>query len=198
MNLFLGFVADNNDPLKVGRCKVRIVGLYDSLTMAELPWLQAVNPLNSAVIFPPAIGAQIICMALDAHNQTILMLGQIPGINDSTNSPDNHSRSAARYPSSSSMVTPSGHCIEFDDTPLGERLYIIHKSGSHIMMEPDGTVNISGNDVNITANSSITLDCSDIDAPNNFGVSSAYTGSFTNHTGSVMSIVEGIIINVLP
>lgn len=198
MNLHFGFVADNNDPLKIGRCKVRIVGLYDSLTLDELPWLQGIIPLNHEVIFPPAIGAQIICMSLDEHNQTILMLGQIPGVNDSSNSPDNNSRSIARYPKSRSLVTASGHCIELDDTPAGERLYIIHKSGSHIMMEPDGTVNISGNDVNITANSSITLDCSDIDAPNNFGVSSAYTGSFVNYTGSTMSIVEGIVINVLP
>jgi hypothetical protein len=96
-------------------------------------------------------------MSLDEHNQTLLMLGQIPGINDSTNSPDNQSRSLSRYPKNRSLVTASGHCIEFDDTPNGERVYIIHKNGSHIKMEPDGSIVLNGNSIEITADSDITL-----------------------------------------
>lgn len=87
-NYYLGFVEDNVDPMKVGRCKVRIVGLYDSLSKSDLPWIQPMIPLNHDVVYPPKIGTQVICIALDEYNQVMLMIGAIPGINDATNAPD--------------------------------------------------------------------------------------------------------------
>jgi hypothetical protein len=88
MNFFPGIVEDNNDPLKIGRCKVRVIGLYDSLKLSELPWLQCVHPVNYDVVKPPKLGSQVICMAMDQNNQTLLIHGIIPGINDLTNTPD--------------------------------------------------------------------------------------------------------------
>ena len=35
---FIGVVEDNNDPLFKGRCKVRVFGKFDLLTVDELPW----------------------------------------------------------------------------------------------------------------------------------------------------------------
>lgn len=40
---WLGIVVDNNDPLKVGRCKVRIFEKFDKLADDELPWAVPVS-----------------------------------------------------------------------------------------------------------------------------------------------------------
>ena len=40
-------------------------------------------------------------------------------------------------------VTPSGHVIEYNDTPAGERILIKHRTGSGIDMLPDGSIGIS-------------------------------------------------------
>ena len=43
----------------------------------------------------------------------------------------------ARYPFNRVNQTESGHVIEIDDTPNGERINIQHMSGSFIEMHPD-------------------------------------------------------------
>lgn len=35
---YIGVVEDNNDPLKHGRCRVRVHGLYDDIATKDLPW----------------------------------------------------------------------------------------------------------------------------------------------------------------
>lgn len=40
-------------------------------------------------------------------------------------------------------MTPSGHIIEYNDTPGGERILIKHKSGAGVDMLPDGSIGIS-------------------------------------------------------
>ena len=48
----------------------------------------------------------------------------------------------ARYPFNRVNQTESGHVIEIDDTPNGERINIQHMSGSFIEMHPDGSIRI--------------------------------------------------------
>jgi len=48
----------------------------------------------------------------------------------------------ARYPFNRVNQTESGHVIEVDDTPNGERINIQHMSGSFIEMHPDGSIRI--------------------------------------------------------
>ena len=48
----------------------------------------------------------------------------------------------ARYPFNRVNQTESGHVIELDDTPNGERINIQHMSGSFIEMHPDGSIRI--------------------------------------------------------
>jgi hypothetical protein len=85
---YFGLVVNNNDPWKLGRCQVRLIGLYDSFTTADLPWIQMMLPINHHVIQPPEIGRQVVCMSLDDHNQHMLMVGIVPGVNDSDDTPD--------------------------------------------------------------------------------------------------------------
>ncbi len=45
-----------------------------------------------------------------------------------------------KYPYNKATRTPSGHLIEVDDTPDGERVRVTHRTGSFIEMGPDGSV----------------------------------------------------------
>lgn len=44
----------------------------------------------------------------------------------------------ARYPHNHVIETPSGHLIEYDDTPGYERIHFYHKSGTFTEFHPDG------------------------------------------------------------
>jgi len=101
----LGCVENRNDPLKLGRCQVRIVGLHTEdktvLSTDDLPWAYAMMPVNSASISglgwsPTGVvpGSWVICIFLDPDNQQPIMIGTIGGIpstktvsfiNDATN-----------------------------------------------------------------------------------------------------------------
>jgi hypothetical protein len=50
---------------------------------------------------------------------------------------------ATTYARSQIYETPSGHVIEYNDTPSGERILIKHNSGAGFDMRPDGTVVIN-------------------------------------------------------
>jgi len=87
-----GFVENNVDPLKVGRCQVRLIGYHtndtNQIPSDELYWCQSINPPNLSVINPPSIGSQVICISLDDTFQNVLILGVINGISDETEEPD--------------------------------------------------------------------------------------------------------------
>lgn len=64
--LYRGHVIDNNDPLKSGRCKINIFGLYDGVAEAELPWANACFPIGGAPgygsCYIPTIGSIVYVM----------------------------------------------------------------------------------------------------------------------------------------
>lgn len=89
---FLGVVEDREDPLKLGRLRVRIHNVHSEnkalTTTKELPWATVVNPINSASfnkigISPTGIvnGTTVIGFFLDGNdgNQPVI-LGTIAGI----------------------------------------------------------------------------------------------------------------------
>ena len=58
----------------------------------------------------------------------------------------------SQYPFNDVNETPSGHVVEYDDTPGGERILIKHRKGSGVEMRADGTVIITStnNKVEVT------------------------------------------------
>ena len=88
-----GFVEDVNDPLKIGRCKVRIVGLHvpnkNEIPTKDLPWAHPMMPYHSAsssgVGFSPTgilPGTWVIGFFKDGEScQQPMILGTFPGIN---------------------------------------------------------------------------------------------------------------------
>lgn len=82
---FVGIVVRNDDPLKLGRARVRIFGYHNLdntlLPNEELPWAHAVSPLgNSTSPKSPPIGTWVIGFFLDGEMaQQPVMLGAING-----------------------------------------------------------------------------------------------------------------------
>ena len=91
MKLYEGCVENRNDPLKLGRCQVRIVGLHthdkNILPTKDLPWAYPLQPLTSAAIsgighspVGPVEGTWVIITFRDSDEQMPVMMGTIGGI----------------------------------------------------------------------------------------------------------------------
>jgi hypothetical protein len=83
---WIGVVEDRNDPLKIGRAKVRIFGYHTSdqtlLPTEELPWALPVAPLNNPYgVKSPAESSWVLGFFLDGQiAQQPVMLGVLPGV----------------------------------------------------------------------------------------------------------------------
>lgn len=90
MQLFTGCVENRFDPLKLGRCQVRIVGLHTEnrihLPTSDLPWAYPVAPITSAGTsgigsspIGPVEGSWVLITFMDAEQQQPMMLGTLGG-----------------------------------------------------------------------------------------------------------------------
>jgi hypothetical protein len=91
MKLYTGIVENRIDPLNLGRCQVRIVGLHThdkaQLPTADLPWAYPLQPVTSAAMngigftpIGPLEGTSVVVMFTDDDLQQPVMLGTIGGV----------------------------------------------------------------------------------------------------------------------
>ncbi len=89
--LYIGVVENRHDPMKLGRCQVRVVGLHThdktQLPTGDLPWATPMQPVTSAALsgigstpLGPVEGSWVIVMFTDEANQFPIMIGTIGGI----------------------------------------------------------------------------------------------------------------------
>lgn len=89
-NFYIGIVEDRNDPLMIGRVRVRVVGLHihnkDQLPTEDLPWAMVMQPATStsgmgSIAAGPAEGTSVIIIFNDfPHNQQPIVIGALGGI----------------------------------------------------------------------------------------------------------------------
>lgn len=88
---YIGVVENRKDPLKLGRCQVRIIGLMTDnkteLPTNDLPWATPIQSINSAGISgigwsPTGLveGSWVVIEFIDENQQYPLMVGVISGI----------------------------------------------------------------------------------------------------------------------
>jgi hypothetical protein len=82
---WIGVIEDRNDPLKLGRCRVRCVGWHSENKMQlptnMLPWATPIIPVNSSNVYAPKEGDMIFGFFVDGENaQEPVMIGALPGI----------------------------------------------------------------------------------------------------------------------
>ena len=88
---YTGCVENRLDPLKLGRCQVRVVGIHTEnkieLPTFDLPWAHPMMPINSASMnglgwSPTGVvqGSWVVVIFLDDAQQQPIMLGTLGGI----------------------------------------------------------------------------------------------------------------------
>jgi hypothetical protein len=80
-----GIVEDRQDPLKLGRCRVRCVGWHAEdksyLPTDMLPWALPSNPINHTHVYAPKEGDMVFGFFADGESaQVPIMLGVFPNI----------------------------------------------------------------------------------------------------------------------
>ena len=89
---WIGIVEDVDDPLKLGRCKVRCFGYHSdkndkTIKTEDLPWATVmVSPNTSRMYSPLRPGAWVVGFFFDSLDaQEPVIMGYIPGIGNSSN-----------------------------------------------------------------------------------------------------------------
>jgi len=82
---WVGVVEDRDDPLKLGRCKVRIFGRHSEnmvlLPTKDLPWASAMLPINNTSVYTVKEGDRVMGFFMDGENAKIpVMMGLMPTI----------------------------------------------------------------------------------------------------------------------
>jgi hypothetical protein len=193
--LFRGVVEDNNDPLQIGRVRVRIYGLHTSnnenssekfefVRTVDLPWAEVmgsfglVGGVGLSHVLRQGTWVWVILENNDPNKP--IVMGTITGVNSTSSSgkaasgegffdpsgvyphdsrkteplkdngtspgeiksrsnrSDMHPKMDTNYRTNIILETESGHLIELEDTPGGERIKISHKTGSFLYIDKDG------------------------------------------------------------
>lgn len=146
---FRGVVVDDQDPLKSGRVKIRVFGIYDNVPEEALPWAIYTDPLMGGQsgfgsFFIPDIGNHVwVFFENGDHQQPVYFAGapfKDAYATERLSSKHEENRGSISYPRNKSLVTKAGHIIEIDDTSGNERISIIHKSGTQITYQANGDV----------------------------------------------------------
>lgn len=82
---WFGVVESRNDPLQLGRCRVRIYGIHtpnlSDIPSEDLPWAMPVQSLNNQTFSTPKEGDYVFGFFIDgSYAQQPVMMGIVPGI----------------------------------------------------------------------------------------------------------------------
>jgi hypothetical protein len=64
---FIGVVEDNADPERKGRCKVRVLDVFDGLPTSDIPWATPQKDLNGNTFYLPEVG-KVVSVVFDNEN----------------------------------------------------------------------------------------------------------------------------------
>jgi len=59
---YIGIVEDNNDPKRLGRCKVRIVNVFEEIDTEDIPWASPWKDINGNEFNAPEVGKVVTCV----------------------------------------------------------------------------------------------------------------------------------------
>lgn len=152
---FIGEVVNvTDDPLKLGRVKVRVFGLYDNISDDDLPWSQVIIPVTHGIHrglgrnLGMVEGTQVFGVFFDGQNSQLpLVVGTIPKQGDT------NSKAIDNYPYNKVYETQRGHYMEYDDTEGKERIKQYHTSGTFYEIDHEGN-----HESQVVANRTTTVD----------------------------------------
>jgi hypothetical protein len=160
---WIGVVEDIDDPLTLGRCKVRCFGYHpaikeNTVPTEDLPWALAIHPLNTPNLYgAPRVGEWVFGFFLDALSaQEPAILGYIPGI----------PQAASEYFGATPSLTRNFNTVKQKESVVldvnGTIIEILKdgnlniKSNTHLTISSN-EITISGNAISIFANNTLNI-----------------------------------------
>lgn len=123
---FIGKVTDIQDPLQLGRARVKIDGIHNGIANSQLPWAQTVVPIteggtsgfgNNLGIQP---GARVFGFFMDGRNSQLpVIMGSMPKFEDTVDSPATND-SQVTNKSTNSLATGTNTLAKTPDTVTSE------------------------------------------------------------------------------
>lgn len=154
-------VLDNEDPLKFGRVKLNVFGVYDNIASNSIPWAVPAfsigfgSGLGYGNFSVPNIGSNVFVFfeAGDIY-QPIYFASAPDGVHGLPTD------RITNYPNRNVIKTPSGVSIYIDDHD--KVIKLIHPTGKFIQMDGGGNITISASSVSITSSGSINISGSEV------------------------------------
>ena len=185
MKIYRGVVEDNKDPEKMGRVRVRIMGLHtdssDSQTQ-NLCWCEVMGSTAFGLIGGIGVssilhqGTWVYLFLEDDNPNKAIVVGTVIGKveasqgngfkdpegkfpkADRVGRSDVNSLIDSKYTTNQVIETESGHIIELDDSPGDERIHIHHKTGTDFLIDKDGNIKVLGvKNLDYTLNENATV-----------------------------------------
>jgi hypothetical protein len=161
---WIGVVEDINDPLTLGRCKVRCFGYHPAkstnlVPTEDLPWALTIHPLNTPNLYAtPRVGEWVFGFFLDSLSaQEPAILGYLPAI----------PQTAVEYFGTAPSLTRNFASVTNRDDILWEinNAKIRIANTGNVTIDSSNTVMIDSNDYSInssnnsivTSNTNLTL-----------------------------------------
>jgi hypothetical protein len=159
---WIGKIEDRNDPLKLGRVRVRVFNLHGdpaSTPTESLHWWNVTLPTTSSSenqvgisptglqvgsvvwgFFADGYESQfgIVCGVLVGDGDVSVLAQGVNSIHKDPVGPEPESAYRAQYPYNKVFQSESGHVVEIDDTPNFERLHTYHRSGTYSEIDHEG------------------------------------------------------------
>ena len=128
MDMWTGVVEDRQDPLMMGRCRVRVFGIHtknnQEIPTNDLPWATPIMPLTSASIsgvgespVGPVEGTHVVGFWRDGENkQQPIMIGTLPGIPEDAPDTSNPANAGLQSPLENYPKDTDRHGLNESDT----------------------------------------------------------------------------------
>ena len=160
---WIGVVEDINDPLTLGRCKVRCFGYHPAkktnlVPTEDLPWALAIHPLNTPNLYgAPKLGDWVFGFFLDALSaQEPAILGYLPAIPEKAleyfGTESSTIRNFATVTNRSDIVWQTSNSNITIET---DKNLVLNAKNSTLNSNSDLT--LTGNNVTISSNTDLTL-----------------------------------------
>lgn len=172
-NVYMGVVEDRDDPLLIGRCRVRVIGVHspdkDEIPTSGLPWATPIQPITSAAMngighspVGPVEGTWVVIMFTDVDMQHPIMIGTVGGIPTKENIYDDYQQ---LYPlgvnEEGELTNSSGNVVLSQNAPEPE---VIQTGSDPTPALGEGQEQQSGQVVSLTQGEIGTLPSNVLDA----------------------------------
>lgn len=210
---WIGVVEDINDPLTLGRCKVRCFGYHPAkatnlVPTEDLPFALSIHPLNTPNLYAsPKVGEWVFGFFLDSMSaQEPAILGYLPAIPQAASeyfgTAPNLTRNFARVNTANNSANTicweiGNNIIEVvtqSSTEANGHILIQHKTGAKVNIDSDGKISIytPTNDISIEAtNGDINLNAKNINLTASESITTTSTLATTVVAGGLASITAG-------